>query len=219
MILAAIFPAAAAGNSPADNSNDTRSLLVMGDSMSGWMGERLNAYGQTNGFEVATIVWDGSTIRKWGDAKARIREYMEDFNPDAVVICLGLNESAEKNPGTRLESSVDNIMSAVGDRPVIWIGPPSWPGKDYGEPLNSWLAGKMGTGHYFDSLDLELPRQSASNPHPSRAGINTWTDSIVKWISENAADSGVALPGYKKPADSAASRGKIFIYRKMKESL
>ena len=112
MILAAIFPAAAAGNSPADNSNDTRSLLVMGDSMSGWMGERLNAYGQTNGFEVATIVWDGSTIRKWGDAKARIREYMEDFNPFEGV--QGVNEL--------LADILKNVQSSAEDTSKIADG-------------------------------------------------------------------------------------------------
>ncbi len=45
-----------------------KNVLIIGDSMTGWMAERLNAYGQINGFDVATIVWDGSTISKWADS-------------------------------------------------------------------------------------------------------------------------------------------------------
>lgn len=196
-------------------AQEVKKLLVMGDSMTGWMGERLNAYGETNGFDVATIVWDGSTIKKWGAEANKAKSYVDEINPDAVVICLGLNECAERNPETQLSKSLTAILNAVGDRPILWVGPPSWPGKDYGEPFNSWLAGKLGEGNYYNSHSLKLPRQSATNPHPSREGINEWTDAIVEWIPGNASFS---LPGYKKPA-VAESRGKTFIYRKMKENL
>lgn len=196
-------------------ADDSPRLLFMGDSMTGWMAERVNAYGEANGFEVATIVWDGSTIRKWGENAPKIKEYVESIDPDAVFICLGLNESAEKNPEKRLADSLSSILDAVGEREVIWVGPPSWPGKDFGEPLNGWLAEKLGEGHYFDSLSLRLPRQSAKNPHPSRQGMESWADSLMHWVKENTE---LALPLKDEPK-VAHSRGKTFIYRKMKESL
>ncbi len=190
-------------------------LLVIGDSMTGWIGERLAAYGQKNGFEVATIVWDGSTIKKWGANEAKIKKYVDQIDPDAVMVCLGLNESAEKNPQSQLGASYSAIMKAIGDLPVVWIGPPEWPGKNYGEPLNGWLATKMGDGAYFESLDLPLPRQSATNPHPSREGIAKWVDALMQWMPGNAA---FQLPGYEKPS-VPHTRGKTFIYRKMKDPL
>lgn len=196
-------------------AQEVKTLLVMGDSMSGWMGERLNAYGQTNGFDVATIVWDGSTIKKWGAEADRAKSLVDEIDPDAVIICLGLNECAERNPESQLGKPLAEIIEAVGDRPLLWVGPPSWPGKDYGEPFNSWLAGKLGEKRFFLSKDIDMPRQSATNPHPTREGINEWTDAIVEWIPNNAT---FKLPGYNAP-DVAPSRGKTFIYRKMKESL
>lgn len=196
-------------------AQETKKILVMGDSMTGWMGERLNSYGQTNGFDVATIVWDGSTIKKWGASASKIKNYVNEIDPDAVIICLGLNECAERNPESQLDKPLSEIIKAIGDRPVLWIGPPSWPGKDYGEPFNSWLSEKMGKGRFFYSKNLELPRQTSTNPHPSREGINEWTDTIMEWIPDNATFD---LPGYKKPV-VAPSRGRTFIYRKMKDAL
>ncbi|MDE6010292.1 MAG: SGNH/GDSL hydrolase family protein [Muribaculaceae bacterium] len=192
-----------------------KKILVMGDSMTGWMGERLNSYGKANGFEVATIVWDGSTIKKWGASADKVKKYVDEIDPDAVIICLGLNECAERNPETQLGKSLTSILDAVGERPLLWVGPPSWPGKDYGEPFNSWLSESLGADRYFYSHDLKLPRQSATNPHPTREGINEWTDEIVDWIPPHAEFS---LPGYSDPT-SAPSRGQIFIYRKMKDNL
>ncbi len=203
------------GSASSINAEDAGKLLFMGDSMTGWMAERVNAYGEANGFEVAAIVWDGSTIRKWGNCSDKIKEYVEQIDPDAVFICLGLNESAEKHPEQRLSDSFSAIIEAIGDRDIVWVGPPSWPGKDYGQSLNSWLAGELGESRYFDSLSLSLPRQSATNPHPSREGMNVWADALLRWVSDN---SDVSLPGGKQPTVSH-KRGSVFIYRKMKESL
>lgn len=197
------------------HAEDARKLLFMGDSMTGWMAERVCAYGEANGFEVATIVWDGSTIRKWGECAPKISEYVEQIDPDAVFICLGLNESAEKHPEANLDSALSAIIDAVGERDIVWVGPPTWPGKDYGEPLNSWLAGKLGDSRYFDSQSLVLPRQSATNPHPSREGMNAWADALMEWVPLN---SSVNLPGTKRP-ETDHKRGPVFIYRKMKDQL
>lgn len=190
-------------------------ILFIGDSMTGWMSERFNAYAHSNGFEVAAIIWDGSTISKWGANSSILSHYVKQIKPDAIFISLGLNDLAEKNPGTRLTASVNNILKATSGIPIVWIGPPSWPGKPWGEPLNSWLAEKLGKGHYFSSLTLKLPRQSASNPHPSREGINIWMDDFINWLRK---DGAVALPGYSVPL-SNFSRPKTFIYRKMKQPL
>lgn len=215
-LLSVLLPVwARAQESAADDRPVARKILFLGDSMTGWLSERLNAYGKENGFEVATVVWDGSTIKKWGSSP-RLTSMITRQDPDAIFISLGMNELFEANPESQLRSRLEAIVGAAGDIPVIWIGPPSWPGHNKGETLNKWLADNLGEGHFYRSFDLILPRQSKTNPHPTREGMIKWMDSAVEWIQK---DGAVRLPGIKKPAGEQMSRGKTFIYKRMKESL
>lgn len=215
-LLSVLLPVwARAQESAADDRPVARKILFLGDSMTGWLSERLNAYGKENGFEVATVVWDGSTIKKWGSSP-RLTSMITRQDPDAIFISLGMNELFEANPDSQLRSRLEAIVGAAGDIPVIWIGPPSWPGHNKGETLNKWLADNLGEGHFYRSFDLTLPRQSKTNPHPTREGMIKWMDSAVEWIQK---DGAVRLPGIKKPAGEQMSRGKTFIYKRMKESL
>lgn len=215
-LLSVLLPVwARAQESAPEGRPVARKILFLGDSMTGWLSERLNAYGKENGFEVATVVWDGSTIRKWGSSP-RLTSVITRQDPDAIFISLGMNELFEANPESQLRSRLDAIVGAAGDIPVIWIGPPSWPGHNKGETLNKWLADNLGEGHFYRSFDLTLPRQSKTNPHPTREGMIKWMDSVVEWIQK---DGAVRLPGIKKPAGEQMSRGKTFIYKRMKESL
>ncbi|MDE6393335.1 MAG: SGNH/GDSL hydrolase family protein [Muribaculaceae bacterium] len=133
VILSLLLPLlAAAQEAETDDRPVVRKVLFIGDSMTGWLAERLNAYGNENGFEVATVVWDGSTIRKWGSSP-RLVSIIGQQDPDAIFISLGMNELFEADPEKRLRSSLDAITGAAGDIPVVWIGPPSWPGHDKGD--------------------------------------------------------------------------------------
>ncbi len=192
-----------------------KKVLFIGDSMTGWMAERLNAYGQKNGFEVATIVWDGSTLKKWGST-ANLKSKIDAQQPDAIFVSLGLNELFEANPEARLGGSLKTILNAFGDTPYLWIGPPTWPGHKEGANFNRWMTDKLGADHYFRSDHLQLERQSKSNPHPSRKGIIQWMDEVVQWIPANTA---LNFQSLDKPGAAEMSRGKVFIYKRMKESL
>ncbi len=192
-----------------------KKVLFIGDSMTGWLSERLNAYGEENGFEVATVVWDGSTIAKWGKS-AKLALIVKEQNPDALFISLGMNELFELHPDTKLKGAVDHIKAAAGTRPILWVGPPSWPGHDKGKVLNDWLEQELGENSFFRSSDLKLPRQSVKNPHPTRAGMVQWMDSVVDWMPDHAE---VVLPGISKPEGARMSRGKSFVYKRMKETL
>ena len=211
IIQAAVFLVSSAP----DSRKPVKKVLFIGDSMTGWLSERLNAYGEQNGFEVSTVVWDGSTISKWGNSP-KLAFMVEEDDPDAVFISLGMNELFEAQPDRKLKSAVEGILSAVGTRPILWVGPPSWPGYDKGKVLNDWLENELGKGSFFRSYDLSLPRQSAKNPHPTRAGMVQWMDSVVNWMPEHAE---VVLPGINKPEGDKMSRGKDFIYKRMKENL
>lgn len=197
------------------HSETIKKVLIIGDSMTGWLAERLNAYGQKDGFQVATVVWDGSTIKKWASSN-RLSSLIKEQDPDVVFICLGMNELFTPKPGETLEPFLKKILSAVGNRELLWIGPPSWPGKKGGEALNTWLSTKLGSERFFNSSQLSLPRQSRTNPHPTRVAVCKWMDDIMKWIPEH---TDLHFPSLTSPSEGAMSRGKIFIYKRMKESL
>lgn len=211
------FPASAqkerddAGN----GKDEIKKVLFIGDSMTGWLAERLNAYGKLNGFDVSTIVWDGSTISKWANSP-KLQKNILLQEPDAIFISLGMNELFEQHPETRLKTSVDKIIKAADGIPMIWVGPPSWPGHNKGDVLNDWLEEKLGEKHFFRSFDLTLPRQSAKNPHPNRTGMVKWMDAVVEWIGE---ENIIPLRIVEKPEASQMSRGKVFIYKRMNETL
>ncbi len=196
--------------------NAIEKVLFIGDSMTGWLAERLNAYGEQNGFEVATVVWDGSTIAKWG-ASPKLKSIIAEQKPDAIFVSLGMNELFERNPETRLGKQVDTILESFGDIPYLWVGPPSWPGKPSGDKMNEWLEKKAGEGNFYNSSALKLARQSASNPHPTREGMIKWMDSVLKWLPEN--NSTLYFESLTPPPASKMTRGKTFIYKKMKETL
>lgn len=190
-------------------------VLFIGDSMTGWMAERLNAYGDINGFEVATVIWDGSTIQKWAKS-SKLPDIIEETAPDAIFICLGMNELFEPNPDSKLKNYVETLKSDFGDTPFLWIGPPSFPGQAQGEILNNWLEKELGEKNYFSSFNLDLSRQSKSNPHPSRKGIEEWIDNVVEWIPDN---SNLQFKSLNPPGKGILSRGKYFVYKRMKENL
>lgn len=197
------------------NNDPVKKILFIGDSMTGWLSERLNAYGHENGFEVATVVWDGSTMSKWGNSH-KLTSLINEQNPDAVFVSLGMNELFEARPEVRLSSAVSAIKKAIGERPFLWVGPPSWPGTDKGKILNDWLEKELGTDSFFRSSNLDLPRQSATNPHPTKQGMIQWMDKVIDWMPEH---SKVKLPGVQKPSEVQMMRGKVFIYKRMKETL
>lgn len=198
-----------------DSLPAVRKVLFLGDSMTGWMAERLNAYGEKNGFEVATVVWDGSTISKWAKSP-NLRKLIERAQPDAILVSLGMNEMFERNPQTRLDGPTSVMLEAFGDTPFLWIGPPSWPGHAEAEAFNEWMEGKLGSDRYFRSSKLDLQRQSRNNPHPTRKGIEQWIDSVAAWIPGNSV---IRFESLEDPGAGKVSRGKEFIYKRMKERL
>lgn len=200
---------------PSKEPHYIKKLLFLGDSMTGWMAERMEAYGIENGFEVVTVLWDGSTIAKWGTGN-RVRKLVDTYKPDAVFISLGMNELLERNPEKRLSTYVKNIKAGLGNTPYLWIGPPSWPGKGSGDALNDWLASQLGPDHYFRSNALTLARQSKTNPHPTKAAIQSWMDRVAEYVDDNDL---MEFKTLNKPSGVQMKRGKVFIYKRMKETL
>lgn len=191
-----------------------KNILFFGDSMTGWMAERLQAYGAENGFSVSTIVWDGSTISKWAKS-GKLKSYISKYNPDAVFISLGLNEMLTKNPESTLRTPFSKIMQTIGNIPYVWVGPPSWPGKGDGKIFNDWLKENLDSNSFFKSNQLVLPRQSKQNPHPSKSGIIQLMDSVLRWIP----NSNLQFKSLNVPENKQMIRGKNYIYKRLNESL
>lgn len=220
LVIPATAPAADAATQPEPPKEErqlkpVKKILFLGDSMTGWLAEALNAYGKVNGFEVSTIVWDGSTISKWASS-GKLPSLINKYDPDAVFVSLGMNELFEAHPGTRLATPVSTIKDAVGDKPLVWVGPPSWPGQKKGQVLNDWLQRTLGSDVFFRSFDLTLPRQGARNPHPTRQGMIQWTDSLVNWLKDNKSLKFTTLD---RPEKTRMVRGTTFVYKRMGESL
>ena len=196
---------------------DVHRVLFIGDSMTGWLAERMEAYGQKNNFEVTTIVWDGSTLPKWVNT-GKLPSFIAQYKPDVVMICLGLNEMLVKDPAAHMTAPLQKLEKQLGNTPFVWIGPPVWPGKGTGEAFNNWMAAHMGPhGHYFNSQSQKLARQSASNPHPTRAACSQWMDAIMHHLP--AYNMGFPTTIHAPASATDMKRGKVFIYRRMKQTL
>lgn len=202
---------------PGEDPNNPyiKKILLIGDSMTGWLGMRLQAYGEVNGFEVATVYQDGSTVQKWATTD-RLRQTLEEYDPDLVFVSLGGNNLFESNPQRNLNDHVNKILNTIGDRPYIWIGPTSWQTRQGGEILVEWLKEKHGEGNFFDSFDLKIERLSRSNVHPTKKGSIYWMEQFLDWIWN---ETDLNFKSLDSPGPDAVSKGPIFIYKRMKETL
>ncbi len=129
-----------------------------------------------------------------------------------------MNELLERNPQARLASSIASLKQSIDNIPFVWIGPLEWPGKGKGETLVSWLSGNVEAapnGHFFNASDLEIPRQSKTNPHPTREGSSLMVDKIVEWLPT----TGLNFKSLNTPKGAQMKRGKVFIYRCMNQPL
>lgn len=219
MVMTAIGYAGAQGFMFGGKSAEpvVKKVLFIGDSQTGWMGERLTAYGAENGFEVATITWDGATPQKYAKS-GKLPSLIAQHKPDVVFINLGMNELLERNPQSSLGPSMAKIKAAIGDIPFVWVGPLSWPGKGKGETLVNWLKKSVESapkGHFYYASDEVIPRQSKTNPHPTRDGAALLVDHIVTWLPT----TGINFPSLHKPKGEQMKRGKTFIYKRMGQSL
>ncbi len=191
-----------------------KKVLFMGDSMTGWLAERMAAWGEANGFEVAVVVWDGATVGKMANSEG-LKNLLETEKPDAVFISLGMNNYSSANPEQAMGEDFKKLIRLLGNGKLLWIGPPSWPSSKYKDTFTPWISTKLRPGYFFDSSHLELPRQSATNPHPTREGMNRWIDAIVEWMPGN---SKIAMPANMKAPAKTSVRPKKYIYKRMKES-
>ena len=184
-------------------------ILFIGDSMLEGLGPRLAASAKENGHKLYYVIWYSSTSEVWGRT-TKLKEYIKQFKPDYVFICLGSNELFVRNIQEQRQKYVDNIISQIGDLPYVWIGPPNWK-DDTG--INEMIKNTAEEGCYYNSYtpDQHYDR-SRDGAHPTRASSAAWMDRVAKWVMTKSAYP-IRL---NKPKAAKAKADKVIILQPAK---
>ncbi|MDE7473025.1 MAG: SGNH/GDSL hydrolase family protein [Muribaculaceae bacterium] len=164
---------------PVDTTSKT--ILFFGDSMLEGLSPRLAAYCEENGHKLYTVIWYSSTTQVWGDCDT-LSTFIRSYRPDYVVACLGANELFVRDIAKKREKPMQHILDQIGDRPLLWIGPPNWK-DDTG--INDFLADKLDEGVFFLSNGMSFDRKK-DGAHPTSASAALWMDSVVRWMPDHA---------------------------------
>lgn len=114
-----IFLAVVGLTVPAGCAEDRPNVVVIGDSLTAWSAPHVADTVRSMGWDVTVDARPGWTIRGF-DAERWvpiIQELMRTRDPSVVVIELGTNTC----DGCTLSAEIDEVLEAVGDRPVRWL--------------------------------------------------------------------------------------------------
>lgn len=164
--------------------------LLLGDSMAWAIGVELEPRLEAIGHHFTYKSKISASIRGWGSGK-HIKEQIQRYKPDAVIIVLGTNESQIPYP-EHLDPPITRIIEAVGDRACYWIGPPTWRGGKTDTGVVALLEKHKDRCAFFDSMPLDLERRP-DKIHPTREGSRTWAEAIERWLIDHP-------PAADKPA-------------------
>ena len=152
-------------------------VLVFGDSMTHYLAMSIAKYGSKNNYKVTSVTWVSSSILKWSKTD-KIKKYMEEVNPDFVIISLGANDMNLRNFDSKAPE-IQKIVEQLNNVPYIWVGPPLWK-KDKG--LYRMLEKTLAKGQVFH-IDQDFKIQRAADKiHPTHKGADVWADTLMRWI-------------------------------------
>jgi len=110
---------------------------------------------------------------------------VSNTQPDLVIVNLGANEFSNTDPPAHAPA-VRRIVKAIGNRPCVWVSPPSWR-KDTG--ITQVIRQNSAPCRFFDSdalVKTPIPRQS-DKIHPSEAGGAIWAEVFWSWLNDERA--------------------------------
>ena len=165
---------------PVDTASKT--ILFFGDSMLEGLSPRLAAYCEENGHKLYTVIWYSSTTQVWGDCDT-LSTFIRRYNPDYIVACLGANELFVRDIAEKRRAPLAHLLGEIGDRPLLWIGPPNWK-EDTG--INDLVASTLDEGQFFLSNGMTFERKR-DGAHPTAESAALWMDSVVRWMPEHCA--------------------------------
>ena len=176
-------------------------LLIFGDSMTHNLAMSIGKYGTRNNYKVTGVAWESSSTLRWAKS-GKIREYIETYKPDYIIISLGSNEMDLKNFELRAPY-VSDIVKQLGDIPYVWVGPPLWK-EDKG--LYPMILQGVPKDKFFRTGNFDMER-GPDHIHPTRRGADAWADTIMKWIAKSPHPILT-----EKPDSGTTTRGHKFIY-------
>lgn len=160
-----------------------KNILFIGDSMLERLSPRIAAYAEENEHQMNTVIWYGSSTEVWATS-GRVKEYIQKYRPDYIIISLGGNELFVNDIIARRTKYVKQIVAEFADIPYVWIGPPNWK-KDTG--INKMIQSVVPKGNFYLSYTPDQHYDRAKDgAHPTPASAAKWADRICKWIVEES---------------------------------
>lgn len=160
-----------------------KNILFIGDSMLERLSPRIAAYAEENEHQMNTVIWYGSSTEVWATS-GRVKECIQKYCPDYIIISLGGNELFVNDIIARRTKYVKQIVAEFADIPYVWIGPPNWK-KDTG--INKMIQSVVPKGNFYLSYTPDQHYDRAKDgAHPTPASAAKWADRICKWIVEES---------------------------------
>ena len=147
-------------------------VFLFGDSMvMAGLGQRLQKLVEDRGGLYFENHWSSSTTKAWSVSE-RLPNLLFKYKPDVVFITLGSNEVYYVD--TNAVKNVQTIVSKLGGKPCVWIGPPVWKSQ---KGIVEIERDNSSPCAFFDSQTVTLDRQK-DGIHPSVKGGRVWADAI-----------------------------------------
>ena len=144
---------------------------------------RIAAYAEENEHQMNTVIWYGSSTEVWATS-GRVKECIQKYRPDYIIISLGGNELFVNDIIARRTKYVKQIVADFAGIPYVWIGPPNWK-KDTG--INKMIQSVVPKGNFYLSYTPDQHYERAKDgAHPTPASAAKWADRICKWIVEES---------------------------------
>lgn len=171
-------------------------ILLFGDSMVEGLAMRLAEYAAENGHTFHSVCWYGSTTLAWASHPDTLRSILNWSEADYILVSLGGNELRTTDLDRRRDC-VHRIEEVLGQRPTVWIAPPSWVSQP---TITTAIQEVVGTARYFDSTRLRFTR-GTDGMHPTFGSSSRWMDSIAVWLAstETAHPIRMDCPSRKYP--------------------
>ncbi len=169
-------------------------VLHVGDSMAGALGIDLDKELAARGVRGVLHYKTASFIPGWAFGPA-LPLYIAQAKPDLVLITLGTNELAMRDP-TQRAAGVREIVKRLEGRPCVWIAPLLWKA-DNG--LFDVIRRNVKPCRFLDSnvVAPDLPRLD-DRIHPTISARARWARLVVEWLARERAPAG-ARPWDLKP--------------------
>ena len=165
---------------PAEVDTTAKTILFFGDSMLEGLSPRLADYCKANGHKLYTVIWYSSTTEVWGQCDT-LSTFIRQYEPDYIFACLGANELFIRGIKDKRKPYLEHILAEIGDRPLLWIGPPNWK-EDTG--INEMLQERLEEGTFFLSNGMKFDRKR-DGAHPTSRSAAAWMDSVVRWMPDH----------------------------------